>query len=82
MQNHESIKSMYSGSKNMSFDYVSKQPTLYLNNPQNKLPVDNTIQNRNKNHYNDFLLNIFGLVTVSIRLGYVSMYRYCNLPNA
>ena len=39
---------MYSGSKNMSFDYVSKQPTLYLNNPQNKLPVDNTIQNRNK----------------------------------
>ena len=32
----------------MSFDYVSKQPTLYMNNPQNKLPVDNTIQNRNK----------------------------------
>ena len=79
MQNNESSNYMYSGSKNMSFDYVSKQPTLFMNNLQNELPVDNTIQ---KNHYNDFLLNIFGMVTVCIRLGYVSMYRYCNLPNA
>ena len=71
---------MYSGSKNMSFDYVSKQPTLFMNNLQNELPVDNTTYK--KNHYNDFLLNIFGMVTVCIQLGYVSMYRYCNFPNA
>ena len=32
----------------MSFGYVSKQPTLFMNNPQNELPVDNTIQNRKK----------------------------------
>ena len=32
--------------KNMSFDYVTKQPTLFMNNPQNELPVDNTIQKK------------------------------------
>ena len=32
----------------MSFDYVNKQPTLFITNLQNELPVDNTIQNRKK----------------------------------